>query len=167
MPPTQNLKAPTNSPSRRAHFENKILILLSSLLASFQLIQIPSANRHISHIIIHALPKGLHIGLTGWCLGPTTACIALVKAAVHSLGSSRRCCLLDLCGGTGTATKKNHRWHGRWMSRWRRPQQLRPSVQINRGFGSAGRLGDEPVELELAEQQQSTKAAVVVSEEQV
>lgn len=72
---------------------------------TYQLIHIPSANTHVTLVVIHALAEVADIGLTGGVLPGAVGCAALPQSVVHGLGVGRSG-LLRLSGSIGPSAKK-------------------------------------------------------------
>lgn len=73
---------------------------------TYQLIQVPSANTHVTLMVIHALAEVLDIGPTGGVLIGVVGCAALPQSVVHGLGVSRGSGLLRLSRSTGPSAEK-------------------------------------------------------------
>lgn len=56
---------------------------------TYQLIQVPSANAHITPVVIHALAEVANVSRTGRVLVGGVGGVALPQAAVHGLGVCR------------------------------------------------------------------------------
>lgn len=84
-----NQNISTRSPKRSIRKERK----------SYQLVQIPSANAHVTLVLIHALTEVADISLTGGVLPRAVGSAALVQAGVHGLVLGR-----SLLGGLGGGT---------------------------------------------------------------
>ena len=67
---------------------------------TYKLIQVPSANTHVTLMVIHALAEVLDIGPTGGVLIGVVGCAALPQSVVHGLGVSRGSGLLRLSRST-------------------------------------------------------------------
>lgn len=80
------------------------LILLSSSLAGFQLVKVPSANSHVALVLIQALAEVANVGLASRSLPRAVGGTALPQSIVHRLSLSGRRSLLGLSGGTAGGT---------------------------------------------------------------
>jgi len=69
---------------------------------TYQLIQVPPADAHITPVVIHALTEVLDVGSTRGVLVRLGSGVALPKSVVHGLGVGGSG-LLRLSGGAGAA----------------------------------------------------------------
>ena len=73
---------------------------------TYQLIQVPPADTHVTLVVVHALAEVLDISPTGGVLIGVVGCAALPQSVVHGLGVGRRSGLLRLSRGTGASAEK-------------------------------------------------------------
>lgn len=73
---------------------------------TYQLIQVPSADAHVTLVLIHTLAEVADISLTGGVLPSSVGGIALVQTVVHGLALGRSL-LLGLSGGARATTAEH------------------------------------------------------------